>query len=172
MNKTYEAYQSYKISDVPLENLKIIVTGFINDSALTLGCNATKADVDKVSELMASNQFNFLPVNVASSAFTRGSLGKLKNDKTTLSPRNIYDWLSEVSLEYRNHIEHNERDYKLSNPEGHFNDLMNCPFGKAIMKKIDWELTEDEWDKVPLKMLAEIIGRNERVTMADFGIIR
>jgi hypothetical protein len=40
------------------------------------------------------------------------------------------------------------------------------------MKKIDWELTEDEWDKVPLKILAEMIGRNERVTMADFGIKR
>jgi hypothetical protein len=174
MSKTYEVYQDYLIRDVPNENLKIIVTDFINDAALTLGCKATKADVDKVSFFMASNQFNYIPVNVASTAFVRGSLGKLKNDKTTLSPRNIYDWLSEVGQEYRNHIEHKEREQTLSNPTVHFKDLTRYPLGKAICKKIDWyksgAINSDDWDAISLRELAEMIGKDVMPTLEKFNL--
>jgi len=174
-NNTYEVYKNYLIRDIPIDNLKIIVTAFIEDAALTLGCKATKADVDKVSEFISSNQFNFIPINIAATAFTRGSLGKLKNDKTTLNPRNIYDWLSEISIEYRNHVEHNERDLILSSHITHFTDLARYPLGKALCKKIDWYksgvINADDWDKIPLKVLAEMIGFGQQPTLEDFNIV-
>ena len=174
MNDKYKTYQSYLIRDVPIDNLKIIVTEFINDAALTLGCKATKADVDKVTFFMSSNQFNYLPVNIASTAFVRGSLGKLKNDKTTLNPRNIYDWLSEVGQEYRNFVEHKEREKSLSNPGEHFKDLTQFPLGKAICKKIDWyrsgAIDDNDWDNISLHELAEMIGKNIIPTLDRFGI--
>ena len=174
-SKTYEIYNNYVIRDIPIDNLKIIVTALIEDAALTLGCKATKADVDKVSEFMSSHQFNFIPINVAATAFTRGSLGKLKNDKTTLTPRNIYDWLSEISLEYRNHIEHNERDTILSSLGSHFTDLTRYPLGKAICKKIDWyksgAIDSNDWDKIPLRELAEMIGEGRYPMIEDFNLI-
>ena len=174
MSKTFDVYRNYLIRDVPSDNLKIIVTEFINDAALTLGCNSTKADVDKVSEFMSYNQFNFLPVSVAATAFIRGSLGKLKNEKTTLSPRNIYDWLSEISLEYRNYVEHKDREETLSKDIVHFKDLNRYPLGKAICKKIDWynsgAIDGDDWDKIPLKDLSEMIGKGGWPTPEQFGI--
>jgi len=172
--KTYEVYQNYLIRDVPPDNLRIIVTGFIDDAALTLGCKPTKADVDKVSEFMSYNQFNFLPISVAATAFIRGSLGKLKNEKTTLSPRNIYDWLSEISLEYRNYVEHKDREETLGRNNPHFKDLDRFPLGKAICKKIDWYksgvIDGDDWDMIPLKDLSEIIGSGHWPTPQQFGI--
>ena len=172
--KTFEVYKDYLIRDVPPDNLRIIVTGFIDDAALTLGCKPTKADVDKVSEFMSSNQFNFLPMSVAATAFIRGSLGKLKNDKSTLSPRNIYEWLSEVSLEFRQYQEHKERDERLSANNIRFSDLDRYPLGKAINKKIDWlkteAITSEEWDMISLKELAELIGKGVWPTPEYFGI--
>jgi len=171
-NEKYLTYKDSKIFEVPLDTLKVLITLFIDHAALNLGCKATKADVDRIIEMVQGNEFSFLPVQTVYSAFTRGSLGKLKNEKTTLSPRNIYDWLSEVSLDYRLFIEHKDRDERLSANVVHFKDLERYPLGKAIMKKIDWELTEEEWERVPLKLLAEMIGRGEYVTMNDFGIKR
>lgn len=166
---TYESFHNYQIKDVPSESLKILVTAFIESAALTLGCKSTKADVDRVCEFMASNQFNFLPVEIAASAFGRGSLGKLKNDKTTLSPRNIYDWLSDISQEYRQGLEHQERDNRLSANNIRFRDFHNYPFGKACCWKID-HVPEEQWDNVPLKEVAELIGKGILPTLEYFGI--
>lgn len=168
-NKTYQAYHNSAIREVPTENLKILVTLFINSAALNLGCKATKADVDRVTDIMSGNQFNFLPIEIAASAFGRGSLGKLKNEKTTLNPRNIYDWLTEVSLEYRQHIEHKEREDRLSANIVHFKDLERYPLGKAICWKID-HVSESDWDNVPLKKVAETIGSGHYPTLEKFGI--
>lgn len=173
-NEKYKLYQNDKASVVPTEILKGLVSLFIETAALNLGAKATKADVDQIIYFIQSPRFNFLPINVILSAFTRGSLGKLKNDKTTLTPRNIHDWLDEVSLEHRNYQEHLQRDYTLSNPEVHFKDLTRYPLGKAICKKIDWyksgAINSNDWDAISLRELAEMIGKDVMPTLEKFNL--
>lgn len=173
-NEKYLIYKDYKVSEVPLEVLRVLITLFIDHAALNLGSKATKADVDRIIEMVRGNEFTFLPIMTIYSAFTRGSLGKLKNDKTTLSPRNIYDWMCEVSLEYRQYIEHRDRDDRLSADVSHFTDLDRYPLGKAINKKIDWckagLLDDSNWDRVPLKVLADKIGQGQWPRPEEFGI--
>jgi hypothetical protein len=173
-NETYQTYAFYKAGEVPLEKLKILITVFINYAARNLGSKVEKADVDQIIEFIRSPQFNFLLVNIIASGFIRGSLGKLKNEKTTLTPRNIYDWLTEVSLEYRQQQEHNEREKRLSLNNPHFDDLIKYPLGKAICKKTDWlasgAITEEQYDQIPLKEVAELIGKGIIPTLKYFGI--
>lgn len=166
-NEKYQIYAQSEARTVPLEHLKLLTTSFIDYAALNLGCKVEKADVDRIIEFI-NNEFSYLPISVIASAFIRGSLGKLKNEKTTLNPRNIYDWLSEVSLDYKTKLEHNERDARLSQKTLSA-DLIKTPFGQALRWKID-HLTEEDWDKAPLKEVATMIGRGQIPTLENFGI--
>lgn len=173
-NATYKIYALNTVLDVPTEKLKILVTVFIDYAARNLGCKVDKADVDQIIEFIQSPEFCFLPVSVVASAFSRGSLGKLKNDKLTLNPRNIYDWMTEVKIEHRNNIEHNEREKRLSADVSHFKELKKYPLGQALCKKIDWynsgAIDSDDWDRIPLRDLSEVISRGGWPSPNDFGI--
>lgn len=173
-NETYQTYALETVQNVPLDNLKILVTVFISYAARNLGCKVDKADVDQIIEFIQSPEFCFLPVSVVASAFSRGSLGKLKNDKLTLNPRNIYDWMTEVKIEHRNLTEHNEREKRLNAEVSHFKELKKYPLGQALCKKIDWynsgAIDSDDWDKIPLRELSEIISRGGWPSPNDFGI--
>jgi len=169
-NEKYQVYASYAVKDIPTENLKIFISDFIEHAALNMGAKVERVEVDRVIENIQLPEFSFAPLSVIASAFIRGSLGKLKNEKVTLNPRNIYDWVSEVTLDYRHKIEHDDRAARLSSNTLHFKDLERCPLGKAICKKIEWGLTEEEWDKVPLKELAVRIGNGHWPTPQEFGI--
>jgi hypothetical protein len=169
-NEKYQIYHNHIVKDVPNENLKILITLFIDYAAVNLGAKAEKADVDRIIEFIQGYEFNYLPISIIASGFVRGSLGKLRNDKTSLNPRNIHEWLSDVSLEYQKGIEHNERDDKLSKDYIHFRDLERIPLGKAICWKID-HVSEEDWDDVPLRIVAEMIGLKQMPTLKDFGII-
>lgn len=170
-NEKYKAYCNTAVRDVPSEHLKVLINLFVDYSALNLGVNTDKANVDRLVELVRGGEFNLLPISVIASGFIRGSLGKLKNDNTKLSPRNIYEWLTEVSIEYRNKLDHLERQ---KSPPGVAFNLKKYPLGQALLRKIDWfrsgAITEADWEKIPLKELAEMIGRGEYPTIKDFNI--
>jgi hypothetical protein len=107
-----------------------------------------------------------------SSAFKKGSLGKYGAGR--LVPRTINGWLNEITMEFNRDAEHK----KLNEVDGtvHFKNLEKYPLGKAICKKIDWYMSDviddNDWDKIPLKQLAEIIGRHEIPDLKMFGIIK
>jgi hypothetical protein len=46
--------------------------------------------------------------------------------------------------------------------------------GRALCKKIDWltisAITSDEWDRIPLKEVAEIIGKGLEPSLEYFGM--
>jgi len=52
--------------------------------------------------------------------------------------------------------------------------LHKFPIGSAINKKIDWYrkgiLNINDWNKVPLKEVAEMIGAGNMPTVEHFGI--
>lgn len=172
-NDKYITYHSYIVKDVPIEVLKVLVTLFIDYAAVNLGTSADKANVDRIIEQVQGHEFNFLPVSVVASAFMRGSLGKLRNDKTSLNPRNIFEWLTEVSQEYKQGIEHDRREKELSMTEKTF-DLNRYPVGRSIMWKIDLYnsglIDGDTWDKINPKIIAEMFANGQHPTLRDFGI--
>lgn len=172
-DKTYQTYVNYKVSEVPLETMQYLINLFVNYAAINLGASPDKANVDRIIEQVQGHEFNFLPVSVVASAFMRGSLGKLKNDKTTLSPRNIFEWLTEVSIEYKQGVEHDKRDRELSNTEKTF-DLYKYPVGAAINWKIDCYnsglIDNETWDFINIKTVAEMFARGQHPIIKDFGI--
>lgn len=172
-NDKYIAYHSYTVKEVPIEALKVLVTLFIDYAAVNLGTSADKANVDRIIEQVQGHEFNFLPMSVVASAFMRGSLGKLRNDRTSLNPRNIFEWLTEVAQEYKQGLEHDKREKELSNTEKTF-DLNKYPVGRAINWKIDLYnsgLIDDEtWDMINIKTVAEMFARGQHPTIKNFGI--
>lgn len=166
----YQTYSKYPVREVPEEHLKHLVFLFIADAALNMGSNVEKANVDRVIEII-QDHYSFLPVYVICSAFVKGSMGYLGEGR--LIPKNINNWLREIRIEYERESDHKRIEERLNTNYPPV-DLVKYPMGMALCVKIDW-LTSglidgDGWDNIPLKDVAEIIGRGQQPRPEEFGI--
>lgn len=170
MSKTLEIYGNYPASEVPSENLKVMIREFILDAAIDMGQKPDEIIYDRVFYFITKD-FGWLQCLQLASVFRRGSLGQFGAGR--LIPKTIYGWLVEIR---------NELGQKASgvgekiDMRRKFDDLGRYPMGQAICKKIDWirsgAITSDEWAKIPLKAVAERIGRGLECTPEIFGIKR
>jgi len=169
-NEKYQTYATELVRNVPISEVNYLVNYFMEDAALNMGSKYEKTILDRVIYFVL-NDYGYLPVSYICSAFRRGSLGKLADGR--LVPKTIHNWLHEVSEEYFRLKEHKEREeYFRVKPETY--DLLKYPVGSAIVKKVDWYmagiLSIEDWEKIPLQELAEMIGRGESVTLEKFGL--
>ena len=165
----YDTYANYSCSEVPPENLKMLLTDFLYIAAQDMGQTFDKSlMVDRIYYII-NTHYNHLPLSLVASAFKRGALGQYGPGR--LVPRTVYGWLAEM-----NQYHMNLHDKKQEDDSRHhkFDGLQKYPLGKAICKKIDWlssgAITLDEWDKIPLKELAGLIGSGKYPTPGDFNL--
>jgi|WetSurMetagenome_2_1015567.scaffolds.fasta_scaffold457180_2 hypothetical protein len=169
MENLYETYSNTICRDVPIDYLKRFILTFIHEASQDMGCDFDKEVMPERVLYIISTQYNNLPLMLVASAFKKGALGQYGPGR--LVPRTVYGWLGEMNQYYitiQNHKElKNDRIYK-------FDGLEKYPLGKAICKKIDWlksgAITSDDWDKISLKTLAEIIGAGHEPSLEYFGI--
>ena len=165
----YDVYASSPCSEIPLDYLKGFIAGFLYEASIDMG-QAYEKDImiDRV-EYIISKHYHHLPLSLIASAFKRGSLGQYGAGR--LTPRTVFGWLSEMNQYYMNVHEKKDED---DSRHHKFDGLEKYPLGKAICKKIDWlysgAITSNQWDKIPLKDVAEMIGRGEMPTLSKFGI--
>jgi hypothetical protein len=167
----YSTYSNTICRDVPIDYLKQFILTFIYEASQDMGCDFDRDVMPERVHYIISTQYNHLPLMLVASAFKKGALGQYGPGR--LVPRTVYGWLGEMSQYYltvQNHKEiKDDRRYK-------FDGLEKYPLGKAICKKIDWlksgAITSDEWDKISLKELAEIIGAGHDPSLEYFGISR
>jgi hypothetical protein len=174
-SKSYQDYAGHLVREVPTESLLVeMVESFYYEAALNMGTNTknrdSQRDVSRIVYLL-KNSFNHLPVSLVASAFVKGSLGEL--DDGRLVPRTVYNWLKEISSEYMRKKDHEELQEKLKDTPTTF-DLQRYPVGQAINKKSDWlrtgMISESDWDKIPLKDLAERIASGLPAVPEFFGV--
>jgi len=167
----YDLHATELVKDVLPENdLKELVNEFMIDAGINMGSDFTDATLERAIHIIENN-FRFLPVCYVASAFKKGSLGNYGTGR--LVPRTIYYWLNEMTLEYnrdqaKEKLRANENDTAIAY------DLVNYPIGSAIAKKIDWYnkglLKTEDWDKIPLKELAEREAKKLESYPEIFGI--
>ena len=165
----YNTYASELVKNVlPKEILKEMVNIFMIEASMNMGNDFSEQTLD-ASIGIIENKFRFLPVCYVASAFKKGSLGHFGAGR--LIPRTIYGWLNEISLEYNRDMAHQ------ANKAPDFSDaadLHKYPAGRAICLKIDWYnsglINGNDWDNIPLKELAGMLGRGEMPISKDFGI--
>jgi len=170
-NSTYQAYSNSQIQAVPVEEMGILLKLFLDKAAVNMGkesYDAPEATKESILEFLYRD-FGTLQVVYIGSAIIRGSLGKYGAGR--LVPSTVYRWFNEVSLEY----ERNKRHEKLAKQE--YNspfDLNKYPLGSAILKIWEWRdskrFTDEELDKIPLKVVAEKIGKGINITPEMFGL--
>ena len=165
----YDIYASSLCSEIPLDYLKGFIAGFLYEASIDMGQTYEKdVMVDRV-EYMISKHYHHLPLSLVASAFKRGSLGQYGTGR--LVPRTIFGWLGEMNQYFMTIHEKQDEDRSMHHK---FDGLEKYPLGKAICQKIDWlrsgAITEEQWDKIPLKDVAGMIGRGEMPTIAKFGI--
>jgi hypothetical protein len=169
MGQLYDTYSNTICKDIPIEYLKQFILEFLYDASQDMGCDFDKTFVPDRVYYVISTHYHHLPLMLVASAFKRGSLGQYGPGR--LVPRTIYSWLSEMN-QYFTSL-HELRDAS-KDKEYKFDGLEKYPLGKAICKKIDWlrnnAITFDEWDKIPLKTVAEIIGQGLEPSLEYFGI--
>lgn len=170
-NNTYQEYSNSQMKDVPYDKADILLKLFLDKAAINMGKEAyDKPDATRESILeFIYQKFYDLPVSYICSAIIKGSLGIYGSGR--LVPSSVFKWLSEIRMDYER-IKRHEELQELPGA-GTFN-LVKYPIGKAICLKIDWHnsglITDDDWDKIEIKILAEMIGRGEMPTVRDFGI--
>ena len=154
----FKKYSLYQTKDVPADDMRYLLKLFFNKAAVNMGkesYDAPDAAIESVNEFI-SKEFGTIPVIYVCSAIIRGSLGKYGSGR--LVPNTIYRWMTEVSIEYRRDKEHKDLE-EITKKKPIAYDLQNYPLGSAIAKKIDWYrkglLKIEDWDKIPLKELAE-----------------
>jgi hypothetical protein len=159
----YDSCATSFVKDVPRESLKTLVNIFMIDASVNMGNDFSDETLERAIYIIETN-FRFLHVCYIASAFKKGSLGSYGAGR--LVPRTIYGWLNEITMEYNRDSEHK----RLTEPDNtiHFKDLERYPLGKAICWKID-HCNEYDWDSVPLKEVAEIIGRHGIPTLELFN---
>lgn len=162
-------YANELVRNVPGEYLQHLITLFMKEASVNMGCDVNELTLERVI-FYVKKDFGYIPINFIASAFIKGSLGRLGDGKGRLIPKTIHSWIGEISLEYNRMVANKLQQEKL-NDVSIAMDLHKYPTGKAINKKIDWYnkrmLKISDWDKVPLKDLAELIGKGYEPKITD-----
>lgn len=167
----YKRYNQISAKEVPVDDLRPLLKLLFDKAAVNMGkesYDAPDVAIESIMEFIYKD-YGILPVFYIAMSIIRGSLGKYGPGR--LVPSTVYKWLHEITMEF----ERVQKHEKLSSPD-YFDsiDLHKYPTGKAINKKIDWLtngiITSDDWDKIPLKEMAERIGQGLECVPEVFGI--
>jgi hypothetical protein len=169
----FQTYANELVRNVPMENLQYLIALFMQEAAINMGSEVSEKTLERTIYYIQKD-FSYIPVNYIASAFIRGSLGKFgKEGAGRLVPKTIHAWLGEISLDYNQAIS-KEKIKARQMDVGIAMDLHKYPVGSAISKKIEWYrkglIDGDDWDQIPLKELAEMIGRGGYPLPSHFGI--
>lgn len=169
----YQMYARDLLRNVPNEYVSYLIALFMQEAAVNMGSEVDNKTLERVIYYI-QRDYSYIPVSFIASAFIRGSLGKIGDGKGRLVPKTIIAWIGESSMDY-NRMLSSEREKAKLNDVSIAMDLHKYPVGSAICKKIEWykngSLKIDDWDKVPLKDIAEKIKQGHHVTPQMFGII-
>lgn len=162
---SYNVYAGTPCRDIPIEHLKGFILTFLYDASKDMGVVLEKEILPDRVYYIISTHYHHLPLSLVASAFKRGALGQYGAGR--LIARTVYGWLGEMNQYYMTlHEKKEEQD----NEARKFDGLERYPMGKAICWKID-HVSYNDWDNVPLKEVAEMIGRGSLPTLEHFGII-
>jgi hypothetical protein len=166
----FESYATEFIRNVPTEHLTEIIELTMKKCSLNMGSNFTDEVLQRTVELIKED-YHYMTVNIVVSALFRGSMGNLGTGR--LIPKTIAGWLRETSQEYQRDKEHKELEARLKSNSVPVN-LNKYPMGTALNLKIDWLtsglIDSEGWDIIPLKELAEIIGKGQTPTLEYFKL--
>jgi len=169
-NSNYQYYANYKIYNIPREILCEIINIVLIEASRNMGNEFNDKMLDAIIITIEENHHN-LPLSYIVSALYKGSMGIFGPGR--LMPRTIFAWLRESSLEYTKEIEHKEIEERFKST-GKPVDLIKYPMGTALNLKIDWLtssiITSEQWDQIPIKELAEMIGAGHTPNIEQFGI--
>lgn len=171
-DKKFQAYATTIVREVSQDDLSYLIALFMKEASVNMGVEVDNQTLESVIYYVKKD-YSYIPVNYIASGFVRGSLGKIGDGKGRLVPKTILAWLGDSSMEYNRMVASVREKEKLNDVSIAMN-LHRYPMGKAIAKKIEWynkgALQGDDWDKVPLKEVAEMIGKGREPKLADFNI--
>lgn len=169
-NANYQTYATSKIYNIPRETLCEIINIILIEASRNMGNEFNDKMLDAIIGTIEENHHN-LPLCYIASAIYKGSMGTYGPGR--LIPRIVFNWLREVSLEYTKEIDHKAIEERMKNT-GTPADLNKYPMGTALNLKIDWlvsgYITSEQWDNIPLKEVAELLGKGIEPTLLYFGI--
>jgi hypothetical protein len=172
-NETYQKYSQTIVKDVPIDDMRLLMKMFFDKAAVNMGkesYDAPAVAIESILEFLYKD-FNYVPVYQIGSSIIQGSLGKFGAGR--LVPNTVYRWFNDAGAEYRRLLVHKKIEDDLAYKFIPF-DLDTFPLGRAINRKIEWYrkglLSMDDWDKVPLKELAEREGKGLHSVPELFGI--
>jgi hypothetical protein len=164
-----EIYANTVCSEIPQDYLREFILIYLVGASSDMGQPFDRDTTPERVFDMITKHYSHLPLILIESAFKRGALGQYGTGR--LIPRTIFGWLGEMNQYFI--TTHEKRDNSRDN-EYKFDGLEKYPLGQAICKKIDWlnsgAISSDDWDKIPLKQVAEMIGNGNMPTLETFGI--
>lgn len=153
-NATYQRWATTPAGQVPLTELRTLITIFISDAEINMGSNADEQTIERCL-WHAGHQYGHLPICYIASGYARGSLGDFGAGR--LVPLTVKKWMDQITEDYTR-AEAKAKIEELHKNQGAALDLKKYPAGQAIIEKMDWltsgAITPEEWDRIPLKKVA------------------
>jgi hypothetical protein len=144
---------------------------FIDKAAINMGKDSFDKKEDTINAVceFLFKSFKDIPVYYVGSAIYKGSLGTYGPGR--LVPATVFKWMNEANQEFSRKQAHEELMKEDSSPAM---DLRGFPVGRAIHKKIDWlkggRITESDYDRIPLKEVAERLAQGLDVVPELWGV--
>lgn len=154
---------------IPPVDVTTIFEEFLREASANMGGESKSGCLERVVDI-AMTTFKEVPIYVLCAAIIRGSLGRYGSGR--LVPRTVYGWFTEAASEFKSRARYAEQKKEPEVTERA--DLLKYPVGRAINMKISWltsgALHREDWEKVPMWQLAEMIGEGKSPTLRDFGL--
>ena len=146
-------YAGHKVSEVPPQDMRYLITDFISDADFIM---AGTVDKDYLSKLIGwtfhfvTEKFPFFPINHLSKAIEAGSMGQ-RGGTSKLIPRNIAIWINEQKVVYEAQCMELQKKQDFERMENNLNYKKSDGFvGAAVRIKVGWLgdkfITSKEYD--------------------------
>lgn len=155
------------------EIAKFYMSSEVSDD-VTMKINAAICDM-----LKFHHKYRELPLYLVAEAFHKGALGQL-GGTTRYTVRNVVTWLEEMYTKMSNFSQQEqskvdserrkeeEKTYKQGQRH-------HTKFGTALYHKMEWAqsglLTEEEWDRITLDKIVDMMDRGYPIAEMDPGMI-
>lgn len=157
-------YASRKASEIPPQDLRMILTDLIKEAEMVMGGSSEKeymAMLINWSYKLINDKFFYLPINHINAAFYYGALGQ-RGGTSKLIPRNIAIWISEQRAMFQ------EQVMRMQKKDDETRRAAEMQSGKAggsvaaaVRIKVGWladgMITGDEYDSFSSKAIYDLL---------------
>lgn len=178
-SKHWQSNMNKRCKDVYMDAMTDLVREFSENAKFYMSSEVDPLTTSKINaaicDMLKFNKYREMPMHMIAEAFGRGSLGEL-GGTTRYTVRNVCVWLNETydkmcSMNMQNKSKEDHERRKEEEKSYKYMQKHHSRYGTALYRKMSWELTEAEWDRITLDKIVDLMDKGYKVDEIEPGLI-